>query len=94
LPFSKPACKITFEVIILSKREFRTCQAEVQRGYDDGRDLSCPDPTSSCHPAYVHGFLNGRDDEEIERGLIEQPRRSHAQIKQAWRDVLALLDVV
>jgi len=72
----------------------RLCHAEVSRGYADGCDLRCPVPDSSFHPAYVHGFLNGRDDREVARGIRRTPRRSHAEIKQAWRDLLAMLDAV
>jgi hypothetical protein len=91
---SKRACKITFTVIINSKSEFKLCQSEVQRGYADGSDLHCPMPDGGYHPAYVHGFLNARDDREVARGIRRTPRRTHAEIKQAWRDVLALLDAV
>jgi len=35
---------------------------EMTEGYVDGRNLNNPMPGDNRSEAYVHGFLNGRDD--------------------------------
>lgn len=49
--------------------------AEICEGYYDGRRLDIQNPSSNRHPAYVHGFMNGRDD------LCGRPRKSAQEIR-------------
>ncbi len=49
--------------------------AEFCAGYYDGHRIDSPDPSSNRHPAYIHGFLNGRDDIGIRHGKTAQQRR-------------------
>ena len=39
--------------------------AECCQGYYDGVRRKSPEPSSDMHPAYIHGFRNGRDDAGI-----------------------------
>lgn len=50
--------------------------AEICEGYYDGRMPDSPEPSSNRHPAYIHGFLNGRDD------LRGQPRKLASEIRK------------
>lgn len=59
--------------------------AECCEGYYDGRRPESPEPGPNRHPAYVHGFLNGRDDG---RGM---PRKSAAAIRADWDFIVAAL---
>lgn len=52
--------------------------AECCEGYYDGRRPDSPEPGPNRHPAYIHGFLNGRDD------LAKKPRKSAAEIRADW----------
>ncbi len=36
--------------------------AEVCEGYYDGMRIDSPEPGPNRHPAYIHGFINGRED--------------------------------
>lgn len=56
--------------------------AECCEGYFDGRRPDSPEPSSNRHPAYIHGFRNGRDDARI------TPRHETAQQR---RDIWALI---
>ena len=49
--------------------------AECCQGYSDGRCKDSPDPSSNRHPAYIHGFINGRDDIGHHHGQTAQQRR-------------------
>lgn len=49
--------------------------AEMCSGYYDGRRLESPEPSSNRHPAYVHGFINGRDDIGVKHGQTAEQRR-------------------
>lgn len=49
--------------------------AECCNGYYDGRRINSPEPSSNRHPAYIHGFINGRDDIGIRNGETAQQRR-------------------
>lgn len=68
-------------------------EAELCEGYYDGRRLDNPEPNGNRHPAYVHGFFNGRDDAECSRGIRRFPRKTAQQkredlayIEAAFRD--------
>jgi hypothetical protein len=56
--------------------------AECCHGYYDGRRPDSPEPSSNRHPAYIHGFVNGRDDAGIRR---------HSQTAEVRRRVWALI---
>ena len=49
--------------------------AECCHGYYDGRRKDSPAPSSNRHPAYIHGFINGRDDIGQRHGQTAQQRR-------------------
>lgn len=51
--------------------------AECCQGYYDGLRKDSPEPSSNRHPAYIHGFRNGRDDAGITPRIetAEQRRR-------------------
>ncbi|MGN7867733.1 hypothetical protein [Paracoccus sp. 22332] len=50
--------------------------AECCEGYWDGRRHDSPEPSGNRHPAYIHGFRNGREDAGIaERCETAQQRR-------------------
>ena len=56
--------------------------AEVAAGYYDGRRPDSPEPSGNRHPAYIHGFMNGRDDAGI---------RKHFQTAQERRNIWAII---
>lgn len=56
--------------------------AECCNGYFDGRRPDSPEPSSNRHPAYIHGFENGRDDAGI---------RLHGETAQQRRDTWAYI---
>lgn len=60
--------------------------AECCAGYYDGRLPDSPEPGANRHPAYVHGFLNGRDD------LHHKPRKSAQAIRDDWAYIEATCD--
>lgn len=64
--------------------------AEMCAGYYDGKRLDTPEPGSNRHPAYIHGFMNGRDDAECSRGIRKFPRRT----AQEAREALALIEAL
>jgi hypothetical protein len=43
---------------------------EMYEGYMDGLSAESPEPSGNRTPAYIHGFLNGRDDR---RGCSRAP---------------------
>lgn len=49
--------------------------AEICEGYYDGRRPDSVEPGPNQHPAYIHGFKNGRDD------LRGEPRKTAAEIR-------------
>jgi hypothetical protein len=53
------------------------CDAECCEGYYDGFRKDTPEPNSNRHPAYIHGFRNGREDAGITPRIetSEQRRR-------------------
>ena len=57
--------------------------AECCAGYYDGRRPTSPEPGPNRHPAYVHGFKNGRDD------LRGKPRKSARAIRGDWASIVA-----
>jgi hypothetical protein len=58
--------------------------AECCHGYYDGCRQDSPEPSSNRHPAYVHGFRNGRDDARI------TPRNeTAAERRKAWAMIVA-----
>ena len=61
--------------------------AECCEGYNDGRRPDSPEPTSNRHPAYIHGFRNGRDDAGIapRHETAQQRREIWAMIVMACR---------
>lgn len=56
--------------------------AECCDGYYDGRRVDSPEPSSNRHPAYIHGFRNGRDDAGI---------TVRYETAQQRRDIFALI---
>lgn len=52
--------------------------AECCEGYYDGRRPESPEPGPNRHPAYIHGFLNGRDD------MSGTPRKRASAIRSDW----------
>jgi len=58
--------------------------AECAEGYWDGRRLGGPEPGPNRHPAYIHGFKNGRDDAMCSRGLQKFPARTAQQAREDW----------
>ena len=50
-------------------------EAELCEGYYDGHRPESPEPGPNRHPAYIHGFINGRDDIGIRHGDNAQQRR-------------------
>ena len=51
--------------------------AEVAQGYRDGTRRDSPEPSANRHPAYIHGFKNGREDAGIlPSGETAQERRA------------------
>jgi hypothetical protein len=65
-----------------------TLDAECAEGYYDGRRPISPEPSSNRHPAYIHGFRNGRDDAGItpRHETAEQRRRLWGLIVSAMSD--------
>lgn len=57
--------------------------SELCEGFYDGRRPSSPDPGSNRHPAYIHGFWNGRDDSEVSSGVRCRPRRTAEETRKA-----------
>lgn len=49
--------------------------AECCAGYYDGRRQASPEPGPNRHPAYIHGFINGRDDIGVKHGQTADERR-------------------
>lgn len=49
-------------------------------GYYDGRRKDSPEPSGNRHPAYIHGFSNGREDAGI---------RKRPETAQQRRDLIA-----
>ena len=64
---------------------------ECIQGYRDGRDLDAPDPSSNRHPAYIHGFLCGRDDILVSNGTRAMPLRTAQQARDTWALILSSL---
>ncbi len=64
--------------------------AELCEGYYDGMRPDNPEPGSNRHPAYIHGFLNGRDDNECARKVRRFPRRTAQETSES----LACLEAV
>lgn len=57
--------------------------AECVEGYWDGRRKESPEPGPNRHPAYIHGFRNGREDAGLARRYetAQQRREIFALIK-------------
>ena len=62
--------------------------AECCHGYYDGSRPDSPEPSSNRHPAYIHGFMNGRDDFGIRKHYqtAEMRRRVWDLIEATCRD--------
>lgn len=62
--------------------------AECCEGYYDGRRPDSPEPSSNRHPAYIHGFRNGREDAGICRRdeTAQQRRDLWSMIVEMCRD--------
>lgn len=60
-------------------------EAELCSGFYDGYRKESPEPGPNRHPAYIHGFRNGRDD----IGMSPEPRRTVGQIRAAWAYIAA-----
>lgn len=62
--------------------------AECCEGYYDGRRPDSPEPSSNRHPAYIHGFRNGREDAGISRRdeTAQQRRDLWSMIVEMCRD--------
>jgi hypothetical protein len=58
--------------------------AECCNGYYDGRRTDSPEPSSNRHPAYIHGFMNGRDD-----ARITPHGQTAAERRAAWEYIVA-----
>lgn len=58
--------------------------AECCHGYYDGRRPNTPEPSSNRHPAYIHGFRNGRDD-----AGITKRNETAAERRAAWEMIVA-----
>jgi hypothetical protein len=58
--------------------------AELCAGYYYGSRKSTPEPTNKDHPAYIHGFLNGRDD------LNHRPRKTAQELRETWAYIEAV----
>lgn len=72
----------------MARPDFRTIypdplDAERVEGYYDGRRIDSPEPGPNRHPAYIHGFLNGRDD------LASAPRKTAAELRVDWEYIVA-----
>ena len=65
--------------------------AELCEGYYDGRRPDSPEPGSNRHPAYIHGFMNGRDDIECFMKVRRFPRRTAQQTRDALKMIEAML---
>ena len=59
--------------------------AECCEGYYDGKRKDSPEPSSNRHPAYIHGFMNGRDD----AGLMKL-RKTAQERRDAWAMIEAV----
>ncbi len=64
--------------------------AELCEGYYDGSRTDSPEPGPNRHPAYIHGFWNGRDDNECARKVRRFPRKTAHET----RETLAYLEAV
>lgn len=62
--------------------------AECAEGYFDGWRADRPEPSGNRHPAYIHGFRNGRHDAGIRRRpeTAQQRRNLWALIEATCRD--------
>jgi len=61
--------------------------AELCEGYYDGKRVASPEPGPNRHPAYIHGFRNGRDDSNITK------RHENAQQRrEIWEYIVATCD--
>jgi len=65
--------------------------AELCEGYYDGRRVSSPEPGSNRHPAYVHGFMNGRDDIGRRSGMPPRTSRTAEKKRQSLRYLRAVM---
>lgn len=73
----------------MTKPDFRKLyqniiDAECRSGYWDGRRPCSPEPGPNRHPAYIHGFMNGRDD------MTKRPRKTAAEIRSDWALIEAI----
>jgi hypothetical protein len=56
-------------------------------GYFDGLMAASPEPGSNRHPAYIHGFANGRDDAKIKTNL--RTDKTAQERRCAWAYIMA-----
>jgi len=56
---------------------------QVCEGYYDGRRPDSPEPGTNRHPAYIHGFRNGRDDYRCSARLQKWPSRTAQESREA-----------
>jgi hypothetical protein len=77
-----PVVKPDFHAI----KNVSALDAECMEGYRDGRRKDSPEPSSNRHPAYIHGFRNGRDDAGITRRYetAQERRNIWASIEAAF----------
>ena len=68
-----------------------TLDAECCEGYYDGRRMNNPEPDPNRHPAYIHGFRNGRDDLICSKGLQQFPSRTAQKTREDWAFIEASL---
>lgn len=78
----KDGSECTHDCMVSCLREEMRTQS--RQGYEDGGKLEEPMPSGNRHPAYIHGFKNGRDDEEVSRKMRRFPARTAQQCRDDW----------
>lgn len=77
----------------MTKPDFRAIysrlDAECCEGYYDGLRPDSPEPSGNRHPAYIHGFRNGRDDNRATQGLQKWPSKTSQKARDDWAYIVA-----
>lgn len=63
--------------------------AECCEGYFDGRRPESPEPSGNRHPAYIHGFKNGRDDLMTGNGTQKFSAKTAQEKRDDWAYIVA-----
>lgn len=73
----------------MTDRKTPLIESECREGYFDGLNPDSPYPSSNRHPAYIHGFRNGRDDMLVSKGINRWPSRTAQESRDDWAYIVA-----